>query len=55
MKGLMNACSGGSAMWRGWRGVAKKISVGEFAGSRSVGSTWKRWIGNMKEYLRKEV
>ena len=33
--------------------IAKKVDVGECAGSRSVGSTWKRWIDTVKDYLRK--
>ena len=39
MKGLMKACSGGSAMWIGWRG----IGLGECASSRSVSRPRKRW------------
>ena len=31
--------------------IAKRGYVGKFAGSRSVGRLWKRWIDNMKEYL----
>ena len=34
--------------------IAKEIYVGEWAGSRSVGSPWKRWIDTMKECLKKK-
>ena len=49
--------SGGLAMWRGRRSyrIAKSTSVGESAGSCSVGRPRKRWIDTMKDYLRKEV
>ena len=34
--------------------IAKRVYVGECAGSRSVGMLWwKRWINTMKESLRK--
>ena len=45
MKGLMKECSGGSVMWRGWRGIGSPrelyrsyigVYIGECAGSRSV-------------------
>ena len=34
--------------------IAKRVYVEERAGNRSVGRPWKRWIGTMKEYLRKK-
>ena len=33
--------------------ISKRIYVGECAGSHSVGRQWKRWIGTMKECLKK--
>ena len=33
--------------------IAKRVYVGECAGSRSVGRLWKRWIDIVKECLRK--
>ena len=33
--------------------IAKRVYVGQCAGSRSVGRTRKRWIDNVKECLRK--
>ena len=56
MKGLIKLCSGGSTMWRGWRVIdrsAKRVYVGEWAGSHSVGRPQKRWIDIVKECLRK--
>ena len=54
MKGLMKSCSGGSPMWREWRGVLLlRVYVREFAGSRSVGRTQKRWLDTVKECLKK--
>ena len=55
MKGLMKVCSGGTAMWRGWRriSIAKRVYVGVCAGSHSVGRLQKRWTDTMKECLRK--
>ena len=34
--------------------IAKRVYVGECAGSCSVGRPWKRWIGTMKDYLKKK-
>ena len=33
--------------------IAKRVYVGECAGSHSVGRPWKRWIDTMKECLKK--
>ena len=33
--------------------IAKRVYVGECAGSRSVDRLWKRWIDTVKEFLRK--
>ena len=33
--------------------IAKRVYVGEYAGSRSVGRPWKRWIDTVKDCLRK--
>ena len=45
MKVLMKTCSGGLAMWRGWRGKGLPNEyVGECAGSGSKGRPGKRWI-----------
>ena len=33
--------------------IAKRLYVGEFAGSRSVGRQRKRWIDTVKECLKK--
>ena len=33
--------------------IAKRVYVGECAGSRSVGKSRKRWIDTVKECLRK--
>ena len=45
--------SDGSAMWREWRieneRNAKRVYVGECAGSRSVGRPQKRWIDTVKD------
>ena len=44
------------AMWRDWRRkdrVAKRVYVGECAGSRSVGRPRKGWIDTVKDCLRK--
>ena len=30
--------------------IAKRVYVGEFAGSRSVGRPWKRWLDTVKEF-----
>ena len=35
--------------------IAKKVYLGEFAGSHSVGRPGKRWIDTVKECLRKRV
>ena len=41
-------------MWRGQRGTGLlRVYVGECAGSHSVGWSRKRWIDNVKDYLRK--
>ena len=50
MKGLMKACSVGSVMWRGSRGVGlPRESMWDCAGSHSVGRPRKRWIDTMKK------
>ena len=36
-----------------WDRIAKRVYVGECAGSRSVGTPRKRWIDTVKECLRK--
>ena len=44
-------------MWKVWRmigRIAKRIYVGEFAGSPSIGRLQKGWIDTMKECLKKE-
>ena len=33
--------------------ITKRIYVGECAGNRSVGRTWKRWIDTVNECFRK--
>ena len=33
--------------------IAKRVYVGECAGSHSVGRPWKRWIDTGKECLKK--
>ena len=33
--------------------IVRRVYLGECAGSRSVGRARKRWIGTVKEYLRK--
>ena len=33
--------------------IAKRVYVGECAGSRSVGRPWERWIDTVKECLKK--
>ena len=33
--------------------IAKRVSVGEWAGARSVGRPRKRWINTVKECLKK--
>ena len=55
MKGLMKASYNGLAMWRGWRGgrIAKRVYVGECAGSHSMGRLQKRWIDTVKDCLRR--
>ena len=55
MKGLMKVCSGGLAMWRGWRGIGfpTEYVVG-CAGSRSVGRPWKRWIEYCEGVFKEE-
>ena len=35
--------------------MAKRVYVGELAVSRSLGRPRKRWIGTVKECLRKDV
>ena len=35
------------------RMIAKRVYVGEFAGSRSAGRPRKRWLDTVKECLRK--
>ena len=39
----MKASYGGSAIWRGWRGIAKRVYVLKSAGGHSVDRPWKRW------------
>ena len=34
-------------------GIAKRIYIGKCAGDCSVSRPWKRWIGTLKECLRK--
>ena len=34
--------------------ITKRVYVGEYAGSHSVGRLQKRWIDTMKEYLKKK-
>ena len=46
MKGLLKACSG---VWV----IAKRVFVGECAGTRSLGRTRKKWINTVKECLKK--
>ena len=54
MKGFVKSCSGGSAMWRGWRMIGSpREYVGECAGSYSVGRLRKRWIDIVKDCLRR--
>ena len=54
MKVLMKASYGGSAIWRGWRGIGSpRDYVGECAGSHSVGKPRKRWTDTVKECLKK--
>ena len=33
--------------------ITKRVNVGEYAGSPSVGKPWKRWIDTVKKYLMK--
>ena len=33
--------------------IAKRVYVGEYAGSRSVGRALDRWIDTVKDYLKK--
>ena len=35
--------------------IAKRVYIGERAGSRSVGRPWKRWTDTMRECLKKMV
>ena len=43
MKGSMKVSYSGSAMWKGWRDmIAKRVYVGESAGSHSVGRNHRR-------------
>ena len=51
MKGLIMASYSGSAMERDR--ITKRVYVGEYAGSYSVGRPWKRWIDTVKECLKK--
>ena len=54
MKALMKASCGGLAMWKVWRDrIAKRVYVGEFACSHSVGRPQKRRIDTVKECLKK--
>ena len=34
--------------------ITKRVYVGEFAGSPSVGRLWKRWIDTVKDCLKKK-
>ena len=36
-------------------GLLRGVYVGEFAGNRSVGRARKKWIDNVKDWLKKEV
>ena len=47
----MMVFSVGSALWREW--IAKRVYVGECAGSRLVCRPKKRWIHTVKECLKK--
>ena len=51
MKGLMKVGFGHVERIERDR-IAKRIYVGQCAGSRSVGSSWKRWIDTVKECLK---
>ena len=59
MKGVDKRIDEGILQWfvyverieRDW--IAKRVYVGEYAGSRSVGRLWKRWIDTVKDCLRK--
>ena len=33
--------------------IVKRIYVGKFAGSRSLGRPWKRWFDNMKDFKKR--
>ena len=35
--------------------IAKKVYVGEYAGSCSLGRLWKRWIDTAKECIKKNL
>ena len=35
--------------------IAKRVYVGECAGSCSMGKPWKRWIDTMKDCLEEEL
>ena len=49
----MKVFSGGSAMWRvEEERIAKKVYVGECAGSRLVGRPRKRWNDSVKDCLK---
>ena len=50
-KGLTKVFSDGSGMWKKKENdrIAKRVFVGECAGSHSVSRPWKRWIDTVKE------
>ena len=50
-KDLINVFSGDSALLTEW--IAKRVYMGEFSGSRSVGRRRKRWIDTLKNCLKK--
>ena len=58
-RGIDEWIDGGVLRWFGHvegmegDGIAERVYVGERAGGRSVGGSWKRWIDTMKECLRK--
>ena len=58
-KGLDERIDEGVLQWYGYvermekARIAKRVYVGEGAGSRSVGRPWKRWIDTVKECLKK--
>ena len=59
MKGVDEKIDEGVLQWFGHvermvnERIAKRVYVGECAGSHSVGKLRKRWIDTVKEYLKK--